>query len=147
MFLLFYKLARAVPNSCLMFLYSSVAHHKSYHSSLISRSALNSAENGASISVKVCVIVVLLSAGNYIAEEKVEPLKQRLDFVNSLSISGLDEYYKEILFNFETEDPLKTGLGLIDMRRRSKNILKFNFIDLHNGFSFFTIQVTLKKTI
>lgn len=87
----------------------------------------------------------VLTAANYITNRKVEKFKARLDYVNQLSQKELASHYNKILFNFEIEDPITTGLGIIDMRRRSGRQLVYNFNKQDDNYTFFIIQVGITK--
>ncbi len=86
-----------------------------------------------------------LTAGNYINDEKVEPLKAKITSINELTEQGLTTIYRKNLFDFENPNPVKTGLGFIDMRRKSGKKLDFSFQPIENGYSFFTVQVKIDK--
>jgi len=55
----------------------------------------------------------------------------------------LDLLYVERLTDPDMSNPLKNGLGLVDMRIKSKNPIVYDFIPLTEEFSFFTIQVII----
>jgi len=87
----------------------------------------------------------VLTAGNYINNNKVENLTTKLNSVNELSKQGLSAVYKKNLLDFENPNPIKTGLGIIDMRRKSGKKIDYNIEDIGNGYSFFMIQVKIDK--
>jgi len=87
----------------------------------------------------------LLTAGNYVLNDKVAEFKHKLEFVNSLDSKGLQNYYNKVLMTFGEESSLKTGLGIIDMRKRSAHNLNFSFKNVNTKFSFYTIQVIISK--
>lgn len=87
----------------------------------------------------------IISSGNYIKNAKVKPLKKKLDEVNELSQKELTKQYNKILFNFEVSNAISTGLGIIDMRRRSGKKLSYEFTQVSDELTFFTIQVGIKK--
>jgi len=85
-----------------------------------------------------------LTAGNYIEREKVEDLKQRINFVNSLSEEELDNYYKEALKNYQPKSLRNQDLSIIEMRLKSENKLYFDFFDVNGKYSFFTLQTVVE---
>ena len=79
-----------------------------------------------------------LTASNYILNSKIDALKNKLEKVNSLNREELNEYYRQSLLDFDKEvTSKKTGLGYIDIRRRSGNGLVFDFIKIDNEYSIF----------
>lgn len=87
----------------------------------------------------------VLTAGNYIENRKIDALNSHLKKVNSLDKGGLDEFYSKTLLNFKIDDRNRSGLGIIDMRLKSKRALRFNFSKTNDEFSFFTLQVVMSK--
>lgn len=86
-----------------------------------------------------------LTAGNYISTKKINSFKGRIDIVNQLDEKGLSEQYKRTLLDFANPSPIKTGLGIIDMRRKSGKSLDYNFKEINEDYSFFTLQVRIDK--
>lgn len=86
-----------------------------------------------------------LISGNYIRNDKVEKLRQKVEYTNSLSKEALTKEYNSILQNFDIQNRTQ-GLGLFDLKKKSKGNLNFNFHNIDNKLSFYTIQVTVKKS-
>jgi len=86
-----------------------------------------------------------LTAGNYIRTHKIKDFKAKIDSINALDEKGLSELYRKNLMDFAILDPLKTGLGIIDMRRKSGRTLDYHFKDITDDYSFFTIQIRINK--
>ena len=86
-----------------------------------------------------------LTASNYIKNNKIPVLKEQINKINSFSKDELNVYYRESLLDFDKEiTSKKTGLGYIDIRRRSGNELFFEFIKLNDKYSLFFIQIAIK---
>lgn len=81
--------------------------------------------------------------GNYILREKVNTLKEKLTKINVMSKDELKEYYKEILNEGEFSDKGGGGLGMIDIARKSGQKLNFNFVDVDNRYSFFSLNIKI----
>ena len=81
--------------------------------------------------------------GNLISKEEEDIIAKRIDHINKLDRKGLDRLYVERLTDPDMSNPLKNGLGLVDMRIKSKNPIVYQFIPLTNEYSFFTIQVII----
>ena len=86
-----------------------------------------------------------LTASNYIANSKISILEGKIAKINSLTKEDLNTYYRENLLDFDKEiTSKKTGLGYIDIRRRSGNELFFDFIKIDEDYSLFFIQIAIK---
>ena len=81
--------------------------------------------------------------GNFILNEKLEVLKQRIDKVNSMNAQELKAYYLGSLSTSELSDKGGAGLGIIDMARKSENKLEYQFHPLTDIYSFFTLAVKI----
>ena len=79
--------------------------------------------------------------GNYILNENILGLKGRLDEVNSLNKDQLKDYYKKVLNNGEMSLKGGGGLGMIDIARKTGEKLEYNFLEIDNKVSFFTLNI------
>jgi hypothetical protein len=86
-----------------------------------------------------------LSTGNIIRKEHVPELRQKLDTVNKFDTVGLRELFRESLSG-QTFDSDSTGnLGLIDMARRSGNKLIYDFCEVDDEYSYYTLTVRVEE--
>jgi hypothetical protein len=83
--------------------------------------------------------------GNYIANENIKGLKNRLDEVNSLTKEELKEYYKQVLNNGEMSLKGGGGLGMIDIARKTGEKLDYNFLEIDDKISFFTLNIKIAQ--
>jgi hypothetical protein len=83
--------------------------------------------------------------GNYILNENISALKNRLDEVNSLNKDELKEYYKKVLNNGEMSLKGGGGLGMIDIARKTGEKLEYNFLEIDNKVSFFTLNIKVSN--
>ena len=83
--------------------------------------------------------------GNYIMNENIGGLKNRLDEVNALSKEELKEYYKKVLNNGEMSLKGGGGLGMIDIARKTGEKLEYNFLEIDNKVSFFTLKIKVSN--
>lgn len=83
--------------------------------------------------------------GNYILNENINGLRNRLDEVNSLSKEELKEYYKKVLNNGEMSMKGGGGLGMIDIARKTGEKLEYNFLEIDNKVSFFTLNIKVSN--
>lgn len=81
--------------------------------------------------------------GNYIKEENVNGLRNRLEEINTLSQDQLKEYYKKVLANGELSAKGGGGLGMIDIARKTGQKLNFNFMPIDDKFSFFSLNIKI----
>ncbi len=83
--------------------------------------------------------------GNYIKNNAIQHLKERIDRVNSLSKEDLRKYYREILDNNSISDKGGADLGMIDMARKSGQKLDYHFTEVNDTLSFFDLKVKIAK--
>ena len=88
-----------------------------------------------------------VTTGNVISKDKVEGLKESLDFINSLDKDGLKKLHKEQIRNGTLSDRQGAGLGFIDIAKKTGNPLEYHFLDIDETASFFilTSRVERKK--
>ena len=87
----------------------------------------------------------LLNTGNYILNNSVRNLKDKIEYLNRLNLAELNEFYNKRLLNFEIDNSRETGLGLIDIRLKSQNKIVFDFHRVDNNYSFFTLRICVLK--
>jgi hypothetical protein len=86
-----------------------------------------------------------IMTGNYMAVENMDLMKTRLDKINSMDKEELKVYYKEVLNNGEMSAKGGGGLGMIDIARKSGKKLEYNFADVDDKFSFFSLNVKIAQ--
>ncbi|MBK9283795.1 MAG: hypothetical protein IPM51_05680 [Sphingobacteriaceae bacterium] len=79
---------------------------------------------------------------NFIANDRIDKLKDRLHAINSRQSDELNKLYLESL-NSEDFTEKGAGLGLIDIARKSENSLGFNFETINDKFSLYTLHVQI----
>jgi hypothetical protein len=82
-----------------------------------------------------------VSTGNFIRNEKVGALKERLEKIKSMDKEELKELYKFILNNQEFSKKGGGGLGLIDMAKRTNGRLEYKFVEYNKDYSFFNLDI------
>lgn len=83
--------------------------------------------------------------GNYILTDRVNKLKSRIDQVNQLDKDGLKTLYKEVLNNDERSEKGGGGLGIIDIARKSKQKLIYDFMEVDSKYSFFSLYIKIPQ--
>jgi hypothetical protein len=85
----------------------------------------------------------ILNSGNYIDNSSVDKVVEKLNHLNSLEGKDLDEYYTHCLLDFDVDNSKEAGLGLIDLRMKSAQKIKFDVLPVNDSMSFILIQVTI----
>ena len=88
---------------------------------------------------------LVFTSGNYIQNSKIDNFKTRLERVNNLTEEHLAEAYKETLLNLDSQSDENPGLGLIDIKMKSKTPFNFDFYKVDKTFSFFTLKIQINK--
>lgn len=83
--------------------------------------------------------------GNYILNGNISGLKFRLNEVNALSKDQLKSYYKSVLDNGEMSLKGGGGLGMIDIARKTGEKLDYNFLEIDDKISFFTLNIKVTQ--
>jgi len=84
--------------------------------------------------------------GNYLLTEKVPSFKKMLERINSLNTEDLKNLYKEILNNERLSEKGGGGLGMIDIARKTGQKLNFNFVEINDKYSFFSLNIKVGHT-
>lgn len=92
----------------------------------------------------------IVASGNLIHKSKVDGLKKRMDHINSLDWAGIQQAYKEVIranLNNKNRDKNSAGLGLIEMVRKSRQKLRYEFRYYNNECVYFLLVVTVPRPI
>ncbi|GAB4290010.1 MAG: SiaB family protein kinase [Marinilabiliales bacterium] len=82
--------------------------------------------------------------GNFVKNERVQFLTDRINQINSLSKEELKSLYKMILNNQEFSEKGGGGLGMIDIARKTDSKLNYEFYKINDMFSFYTININIE---
>jgi len=82
-----------------------------------------------------------IGTGNFIAKNEVENLRNQLDMVNSKSVDELNELYRKYLREGKSTKSGSAGLGLIDLARETDDMIKYEFTEENDDYSFFSLTV------
>ena len=83
---------------------------------------------------------------NTIKTENIESIKEKLNQVNSLSAEDLRQLQKQVLRKGKLSERGGAGLGIIEMARRTKEKILYDFVPLDNGLSLFFIQLNIHNS-
>lgn len=86
-----------------------------------------------------------LTTINYIKKSKVDDLKAKLDHINSLNEQQREDFYNERLFDFRINSSKEAGLGLIEIRNKSRNPLEYEFIEGEGEYSLFKMTSCINR--
>lgn len=87
--------------------------------------------------------VFYISTGNYIEENKVETLRQKIDTINGFNRTDLKKYYKQVLLESKQNNTIGAGIGLIDIVLKTGKPLKYCFLKISEQYSFFILEATI----
>lgn len=80
--------------------------------------------------------IFYITTGNIINKEEIEPLKVKLENLNSLSKNELTQTYLEVLNDGQISSKGGAGLGLIEIVRKSGNKLSYDFKNMSTDKAF-----------
>ena len=78
-----------------------------------------------------------ITTGNLIHKDNIDLLKEQIETVQRLSREELNEYYMKQLEGGEVSSKGGAGLGLIEMARKSKGKLSYNFRKINDNYYYF----------
>ncbi|MDR3094944.1 MAG: SiaB family protein kinase [Bacteroidales bacterium] len=84
-----------------------------------------------------------LKVGNFVVNDKVKFLSEKIEKLNSLSAEALKEMYKFILTYQKLSPKGGGGLGLIDIARKSNHHLKYYFYPYDDTYSFYELDIII----
>ena len=87
----------------------------------------------------------VITSGNPLHNEDINKLKSKLDQVNGLDKDGLKQLYKEIIKNTTISEKGGAGLGFVDMARKSGRKLEYEFNQMDEERSFFSLRTTIGR--
>lgn len=87
----------------------------------------------------------VLLAGNYIRKNHSTGLAERIERLNKMDYKELTKEYNRILLNSEINDPVSTGLGFIDIRRKTGTQIEYSLVEVNPETDFFVVKTTVIK--
>lgn len=85
-----------------------------------------------------------VSCGNVMQSDEVEMLKRKLDHINSTEPAGLrDMYMKQMELSLQSGSRTNAGLGLLEIARAINGPIKYKFLPLKDGHTFFSLELFL----
>ncbi|PLX10663.1 MAG: hypothetical protein C0594_04645 [Marinilabiliales bacterium] len=87
----------------------------------------------------------VVATGNYVKNEIVQVLKDRIEQINSLSREEIKSLYKMILNNEEFSAKGGGGLGMIDIAKRTGSRLGYEFHQIDKKYSFYNLNIYISS--
>lgn len=85
-----------------------------------------------------------LILGNYILPKEGERLKEKIDVINGQNQEELRKNYREILNDQSRTKDGGSGLGLMDIARKTGEPLNYTFSIVDDSVSYFTLRLKIK---
>ncbi|MCQ2253079.1 MAG: SiaB family protein kinase [Bacteroidales bacterium] len=85
-----------------------------------------------------------ITTGNFVENSKIGSISEKLERVNSLSPDELKKLFMETLQNKKISKEGGAGLGFMEMVRKTKEKLDFDFVEVDENRKFFYFQLRLK---
>ena len=82
-------------------------------------------------------------AGNYIVNSSIKALSEKIDMMNAMTAEQLRAFYQESLAVAELSEKGGAGLGILDMARKSKMPLQYEFVPIDQHYSFFILAISI----
>lgn len=84
-----------------------------------------------------------VSSGNMIHKKDKDRIAMMINKINGMSQEEKKAFYKEVRKKEPDENSRGAGLGFIEMARKSEHPVDYDFIDVDNGFCFFSIRLNI----
>lgn len=84
-----------------------------------------------------------VTTGNLVQTQNVKQLKKMIDDINEMSHEELKAYYQQMLSAEESKSLGLTNLGIVDLARKSKNQLVYNFKFESERYTLFTLELEI----
>ncbi|MDR1735526.1 MAG: SiaB family protein kinase [Oscillospiraceae bacterium] len=87
-----------------------------------------------------------IQSGNVIKNDRVEFIKEQIDYLNTLDKPELRQYYKARMKSENTNPESKgAGIGLIEIARRATSKVEYSFAPYDEGLTFFSLFVIVEQ--
>jgi len=102
---------------------------------------VNLDERFAMFSLRKDKVGYIVSSGNFIKNNKIQLVKDRIEQLNSMSPEQIKELYKIVLNNEEYSLKGGGGLGMIDVVKRTQSKIDCDFEQVNNEYSFYYFSI------
>lgn len=120
-----------------------------YYSS--EKESFKKSEFGADVNIGAGIFVLgsegkqyFLQTGNMMKKQQQAMMQERIDYLNTLDKTEMRKFYKEKI-KAENNNPESrgAGIGLIEIARRASSPIQYNFTDIDDENTFFSMYVTI----
>jgi len=87
----------------------------------------------------------IITSGNPVNNESKQMITEKLDHINKQDREGLKTLYKEIIKSGTISEKGGAGLGFVDMARKSGEKLIYDFMEIDDKHSFFSLQALISR--
>jgi len=98
-------------------------------------------DSSVDFSIRKDKLAYTVSAGNHVCKKKVSSLKSYIDRVNAMSQPELKAFYLQRLSQGQFDHEGGVGLGIVDIVRKTKEKITYNFKTVNKDYSYFSLQV------
>ncbi len=84
-------------------------------------------------------------SANIIHNSRITYVEDKLNEVNTLNHKDLNKLYQEVLTNNQFTEAGGAGLGFIEMVRKTKEKLEYEFVKINNEYSYFYLLIKIKS--
>ena len=88
-----------------------------------------------------------VTTGNIIENNKIDEMKKMLNHINSLKADELNQLYKKQIKEGRLSAKGGAGLGFIDIKRKTKENLEYDFLPIGEKTSFFLLTSTISRKL
>lgn len=85
----------------------------------------------------------VISTGNVIRKELIDPLRNRLEQINHYDKKRLKASYTDIVNKEALSEENGSGLGLITIGLKAKNKIHYHFTSLNDQYSYFEMKISV----
>ena len=86
---------------------------------------------------------LFVTTRNIVPNSSVGALLNMIQELNNLNKDELNDLYRHQLKNGSLDNQGNAGLGLIEIARKTKQVIKYNFEYFNNEYTFFTLFITI----
>jgi len=86
-----------------------------------------------------------IATANFVANDKVDKFRSWLDELNGYTREELKVVYNKILTNKSYSSQGGAGLGFVDIALKTNKKLDYNFLQVDDKYTFFTMNVSVDK--
>ena len=87
----------------------------------------------------------VLKIGNYVKNEKIDNLINKINTVNSLDKTGISQLYRKTIFSAEISEKGGAGLGIIEIAKNSRLPINYSLDKKEGNYTFFCFTVEMNK--